>query len=41
MPNDLASGNVCALDQLAECLVLGVAVPPDDVATDHGVPLSV
>ena len=32
-----ASGNVCALYQLTQCLVLSVAVAPDDVATDHRV----
>ena len=32
-----ASGNVCAVDDLAECLVVGVAVAPSDVAADHRV----
>ncbi len=36
-----ASGNVCALDQLAQRLVLSVAVPPDDVSADHRVLLFV
>ena len=43
-PTDTASapsGNVCALDQLTQGLVLSVAVPPDDVAADHGVLLFV
>ena len=30
-----ASGNVCALDEFAECSVVCVAVAPDDVAADH------
>jgi hypothetical protein len=30
-----ASGNVCALDELAEGSVVGVAVAPDDIAADH------
>ena len=30
-----ASGNVRAVDELAESAVVGVAVPPDDVAADH------
>jgi hypothetical protein len=29
------SGNVCAFDDFAELAVVGVAVPPGDVAPDH------
>ena len=36
-----ASGNVCALYQLAQCFVVSVAVAPDDVTTDHRVLLLV
>ena len=36
-----ASGNVCALDQLTQGLVVSVPVSPDDVAADHGVLLLV
>jgi hypothetical protein len=35
------SGNVCALDQFTQRLVLSIAIPPGDVAADHGVLLGV
>ncbi len=30
-----ASGNFCALHKRAKCLVIGMAVPPGDVAANH------
>jgi hypothetical protein len=35
------SSNVCALYQLTQCLIMSIAVPPGDVAADHGVLLFV
>src|ERR1035441_9874420 len=40
-PSSAASGNVCAFYQFTKRCVLSIAIPPDDVATDHRVLLFV